>query len=168
MKDTKEGLFGKPPTVFLLAFAALMSLFSVAVDRLVLIGTNGDANVTLQIAGVFLINAGVIELARIDSGEKTVSREDAERKDTWRGEFEGFAVEKIAVSSAGSCHKSDVVRAYRRFYSKYRTEEAEGSPTDLDIFYLFAEWNLSKGTRVKPSSAGFVKGLIVKEDSLMT
>ena len=137
-------------------------------DRLTLLSTSGDANVTLQLAGVLLINAGFLELSRIDSGDKNVSREEDELTNTRREEFGEFARVRIEVTGGErSVHKSDVVRSFRRYYGKYRTEEVEGGVTDRDVEGMFAQWNKREGTGKLPTKAGFVKGLVVREDEIM-
>jgi len=102
-------------------------------------------------------------------GAKKVTKVERDERNVWVGEFEQFANERI-IGGGGekSCHKKDVVRAFRRYYGKYRVENSiEGGPTDMEIEGLFVEWNKSKGTGKFPTKAGFVKGLVVKEDVLL-
>lgn len=94
-----------------------------------------------------------------------MTRDEAELSSLWESEFADFAELKIVRKDSGSCHRNDMVKAYRRFYSKYRTSEVEGGPSDIDIEQLFVQWNKFKGSGVFASQAGFVKGVVLLEDA---
>ncbi|GMH56795.1 hypothetical protein TrRE_jg10474 [Triparma retinervis] len=168
VSDRLDGLFSPPPPLMLAFFFSLTAFLGLLTDRAVLLATGGDADAALQLAGVSVIGAGLLELARVDGGEKSISREEEEAARLRREEFEEFAGERMAVGGGErSCHKRDVVRSFRRYYSKYRVETEDGV-TDRDIEGLFVEWNKIKGTGKPPTKAGFVKGVVVKEDVLIT
>ncbi|GMI11216.1 hypothetical protein TrVE_jg4524 [Triparma verrucosa] len=163
--DRKAGLYSPVPAEFLAAYVCLVAALGVVIERLVLFyGTAGDTNLCLQLSVVALINGGFLELSRIDSGEKGVTRDEAELNTLWESEFEEFAEKKIVRKDSGSCHRNDVVKAYRRFYAKYRTNEVEGGPSDIDIEQLFVQWNKRVGSGVLASQAGFVKGVVLIEE----
>lgn len=105
----------------------------------------------------------------MDGGVKGVTKFEREIMEVRMVEFEEFAKERIISDRGGrSCHKKDVVRAFRRYYGKYRVDgSVEGGPTDMEIEGLFVEWNKNKGTGKLPTKAGFVKGVVVKEDVLL-
>ncbi|GMI35449.1 hypothetical protein TrCOL_g6369 [Triparma columacea] len=168
IKDRRDGLFGSPPPLILFTFCSLTAVAGLALDRFVLLTSQGDANVTLQLAGVLLINAAFLELSRVDSGSKSVTRSTSELQTLRSSEFTEFAKARInLLAPTGSCHKADVVRAFRRYYGKYRSAGEGGGITDREIEGLFVEWNKVEGTGKLPTKAGFVKGLAVKEDVLM-
>lgn len=169
LKDREEGMYSDAPLALLGAYLSLCLLAGTAVDRAVLrLAVAGDDAVTLQLAVLSLLSAGFLELSRIDSGEKMVDRVEAEREEGWRLDFEEFARERIVKKAEGSCHKSDVVRSFRRYYGKYRTEQVVGGPTDMDVERLLVKWNAGEGGSGKlPTSGGFVKGITVKADVLI-
>jgi hypothetical protein len=87
-------------------------------DRLVLLATEGDANVSLQLASVSLIAGGSLELGRIFSGEKNLTRQELDREMMLEREFDEFAEKRLV--KGGNCHRSEVVKAFRRYYAKVR------------------------------------------------
>ena len=132
------------------------------VDRIVLFVTEGDANVCLQLAGVAAINGAFFELGRVASGEKDKSREESEREITLTEEFSQFAADRL--EAGGNCHRSEVVRAFRRYNPKYRTDNSDFPLTDLEIEQLLRKWNRRMGND-EMSSAGFFSGIQLNKTS---
>jgi hypothetical protein len=165
LKDRNDGLFASLPVpmfgVLLLVFFAL----GIVMDRLILYLAEGSANVSLQLAGVSLISGASLELGRLASGEKGPTRQEFDRSMQLRQEFEAFAASRLKVG--GNCHRNDVVRAFRRFYAKYRQEDSSEYPlTNLEIEKLLREWNRSRGAlTAEMSSAGFYNGLSINEQA---
>ena len=91
-----------------------------------------------------MISGASLELGRLASGEKGPTRQEFDRSSLLRQEFEDFAASRLKLG--GNCHRNDVVRAFRRFYGKYRQEESVEYPlTNLEIERLLREWNRSRG-----------------------
>ena len=118
LKDRNEGLFASVPPYLLFVLSAVFFFVGVVMDRLLLLATEGDANVSLQLAGVSLIAGGALELGRIFSGEKGQTRQDFDRDVQLEQEFAEFAENRLMPG--GNCHRSEVVTAFRRYYAKVR------------------------------------------------
>ena len=124
----------------------------------------GSANVSLLSAGVCLISGASLELGRLASGEKGPTRQEFDRSSQLRHEFEDFAASRLKVG--GNCHRNDVVRAFRRYYAKYRQEESVEYPlTNLEIERLLRDWNRSRGGIAEMSSAGFYNGVSINDQA---
>mmetsp|Transcript_20562 Transcript_20562/g.26596 ORF Transcript_20562/g.26596 Transcript_20562/m.26596 type:complete len:339 (+) Transcript_20562:104-1120(+) len=162
LKDRNEGLFAPLPTDFQIILGAIFLTFGFLVDRIVLFVTEGDANVCLQLAGVAAINGAFFELGRVASGEKDKSREESEREITLTEEFSQFAADRL--EAGGNCHRSEVVRAFRRYNPKYRTDNSDFPLTDLEIEQLLRKWNRCMGND-EMSSAGFFSGIQLNKTS---
>jgi hypothetical protein len=120
LQDRNEGLFASVPPFLFFVLSAVFFFFGVVMDRILLLATEGDANVSLQLAGVSLIAGGALELGRIFSGEKGQTRQDFDRDAQLEREFAEFAEKRLMPG--GNCHRSEVVKAFRRYYAKVRCE----------------------------------------------
>lgn len=163
LKDRNDGLFASLPLplygVLLVVFLAL----GILTDRLVLLLADGSANVSLQYAVLGLLNGLFFELGRVASGEKGPTRDQYDRTSELREEFNEFASNRL--KRGGNCHRSDVVRAFRRYFAKYRQEDSEQYPlTNMEIERLLKEWN-SVNTLAEMTSAGFYNGLSINEQA---
>jgi len=76
LKDRNLGLYSDLPLTFLLSLGVIFLWIGVALDRVCLFLTEGDANICLQLGGVALINGAFFEIARIASGQKSINREE--------------------------------------------------------------------------------------------
>jgi len=162
LKDRNDGLFAKPPAPLLFVLGAVFLLLGVVVDRSVLFLAEGDSDFALELAGVSLIGGGALELGRIASGEKVDTRDDFDRDSQLADEFAEFAASRL--KPGGNCHRSEVVKAFRRFYGKYRVENDQYPLTDLEIERLVRKWNRSMGNE-EMSSAGFFKGIQINDQA---
>jgi hypothetical protein len=163
LKDRNEGLFAPLPLSYLLALGVVFFFLGVATERVILFLADGNTGVSLQLAGVSLIGGGAVELGRISTGEKKQTREDSDRDSRLAEEFLEFAQQRLLTG--GNCHRSDVIRAFRRYYAKYRQADHPEFPlSDLEIERLLRAWTRTLGT-VKISSAGFYKGVQINEDA---
>mmetsp|Transcript_17237 Transcript_17237/g.26122 ORF Transcript_17237/g.26122 Transcript_17237/m.26122 type:complete len:343 (+) Transcript_17237:143-1171(+) len=163
LKDRNDGLFASFPLplygVLLFVFLAL----GIITDRIVLLLAEGSANVSLQLAVLGLINGAFFELGRVASGEKGPTRDQFERTTELREEFNEFASNRL--KRGGNCHRSDVVRAFRRYFAKYRQEDSEQYPlSNMEIEGLLREWN-SVNTLAEMTSTGFYNGLSINEQA---
>jgi hypothetical protein len=162
LQDRNDGLFGDLPLPLLLLLALLFGSFGAVTDTLLVnFVLEGDRNASLQLAGVSLITAATFELGRIASGEKAPTRPQAERDDLLTAEFAAFADARLIMG--GNCHRSDVVAAFRRYYSKYRAMDSEEYPlSNLEIEGLLKVWT-ARLPRVERSSAGFYYGVQINK-----
>jgi hypothetical protein len=164
LQDRNDGLFGDLPIPLLLLLALVFIGLGAATDTLLVnFLFDGDRNISLQLAGVSLIAAAALELGRIASGEKAPTREEADRDGLLESEFTEFADKRLLVG--GNCHRSDVVAAFRRYYSKYRQVDSEDYPlTNLEIEGLLKAWT-ARLPRVEMSSAGFYYGVQINKEA---
>jgi len=128
-----------------------------------------DVDANLQLAGVTLISGGALELGRIASGEKKETREESDRSTRLEEEFATFASDRL--KPGGNCHRSEVVRAFRRYYAKYRRadiDDQEYAISDVEIERLLRNWSSSSsstGGAVERSAAGFYSGVQINKDA---
>ena len=122
-------------------------------------------NISLQLAGVTLLNGLFLELGRIASGEKQDTREENDRAMMLEQEFQEFATNRL--QQGGNCHRNDVVKAFRRYYAKYRQQDSEEYPlTDLEIEKLLKSWNkIDNMDRAEMTSSGFYYGIQINQDA---
>lgn len=167
VKDRNEGLFAPLPPVFLLLMGVVFCFLGFMVDRGLLLLAEGNQNSVLQLAGVSLIGGASLELGRIASGDKKMTREDYEREKMLREEFDDFAIKRLIVGQGGSVHRNEVMQAFRRFNSKYRVENDEYPLTDLEIERLVRIWNKMEGNREGVTSAGFLKNVKMNDQTVI-
>lgn len=161
LADRNEGYFGEYPLGFAAILSAVFVFLGVILDRAVYFLADGDAEVSLQLAGVSTISAAVWEVGRLAAKEKAPTREEYERDVMLYREFDEFASKRLVVGR-GSCHRSDVISAFRRFNPKYRDSESELYPlADIEIERILRVWNRERGSKTEMSSAGFFAGIVV-------
>ncbi len=182
LADRNDGYFGELPPSFMAILSVVFVIFGIVLDRTVyFLVADGDADVSLQLGGVSVIGGAVWEVGRLAAKEKAPTREEYERDVELYREFRGFAEKRIIVggrsgssssssssggrsvlSSSCSCHRSDVISAFRRFNSKYRTADNEQFPlSDIEIERILRKWNREFGSGSEMSSAGFFSGICV-------
>ncbi|GKY93061.1 hypothetical protein MPSEU_000274400 [Mayamaea pseudoterrestris] len=159
LKDRNDGLFADLPFALLAALVIIFFALGVGTDNLLTLLSQGNHNASLQLAGVSLIGAGVLELGRIASGEKKPTRGESDRETLLETEFADFAAERL--QAGGNCHRNEVVAAFRRYYSKYR--RADESLADLEIEQLLRAWSRSQGLEM--TNAGFYYGFKINKDA---
>ena len=77
-------------------------------------------------------------------------------------EFVEFADKRLRTG--GSCHRNEVVAAFRRYYAKYRQADNPSYPlADLEIEQLLRAWSRSRG--VEMTNAGFYYGIKINKDA---
>eukprot|EP00554_Chaetoceros_debilis_P016677 CAMPEP_0194114060 /NCGR_PEP_ID=MMETSP0150-20130528/18783_1 /TAXON_ID=122233 /ORGANISM="Chaetoceros debilis, Strain MM31A-1" /LENGTH=360 /DNA_ID=CAMNT_0038804153 /DNA_START=86 /DNA_END=1165 /DNA_ORIENTATION=+ len=153
LKDRNDGLFAPFPAAFSILMTVVFLILGVLTDRSLLLLSEGDSSAILQLAGVSLIGGASLELGRIASGEKMITRDDAERDMKLEQEFEEFAQKRLKVGEGGSVHRSEVISAFRRFYAKYRVENDQFPLNDLEIERLLRNWNKKSCNQESMSSA---------------
>ena len=160
LADRNAGYFSDLPLSLTAILSAVFVFFGVLLDRGVYFLADGDAEVSLQLAGVSAISAGFWEVGRLAAREKAPTRREYERDELLASEFDDFASRRLVVGK-GSCHRSDVISAFRRYNPKYRTADNESYPLgDLEIERLVRDW-ARRSAGVEMSSAGFFNGVFV-------
>lgn len=160
LQDRNEGLFASLPWEFLIILSFVFVALGYGTDALISALAEGDRTISLQLAGVSLIGGCSLELGRIASGEKKLTRQESDRESQLEAEFASFASERL--QSGGNCHRNEVVRAFRRYYAKYRQADSEEYPlTDLEIEQLLRAYCRPRG--VEMSSAGFYSGVQINQ-----
>ncbi|KAL7538672.1 hypothetical protein ACHAXR_008726 [Thalassiosira sp. AJA248-18] len=161
LADRNDGYFGDLPLSFTAILSAVFVFLGVVLDRTVYFLADGDAAVSLQLAGVSVIGGAVWEVGRLAAKEKAPTREEYERDVLLYQEFEEFANKRLVVGR-GSCHRSDVVSAFRRYNPKYRVADNEQyALADIEIERILRAWNREFGSGSEMSSAGFFSGISV-------
>ena len=165
LQDRNDGLFAALPLPMLFVLALVFCAFGFGADTLIVALADGDRNISLQLAGVSLISGASLELGRIASGEKAPTRDEADRDGQLIEEFEEFAQNRLVAG--GNCHRNDVVRAFRRYFAKYRQADSEEYPlTDLEIERLLKRWTKTTSpNEVETTSSGFIYGLSINKDA---
>jgi len=166
VKDRNDGLFTPLPVAFMLLMGVCFFALGFITDRALLFISEEDSTAVLQLAGISLIGGASLELGRIASGEKMITRADMIRDTMLAEEFNEFASKRLIVGQGGSSvHKNEVIRSFRRFFAKYRVENDQYPLTDLEIERLLRTWNKIKGNEEGLTSAGFVKGVNINDQA---
>jgi hypothetical protein len=168
LKDRNAGLFGPPPVPLLAVLGLTFVLLGTATQFLCLQLADGDGHSSIggELAGVSLIGGIFLEIGRVASGEKRLTRPEMDRAVLLRDEFDDFARNRMI--RGGSCHRSDVVRSFRRYHAKYRNADSQEYPlADLEIERLLRRWNESQvgGNRADVTSSGFYYGIQINPDA---
>jgi len=84
---------------------------------------------------------------------------------SWFEEFNEFAENRL--KEGGNCHRSDIVKSFRRYYAKYRQADSQEYPlTDLEIEKLLRFWNQKKNDgKAEMTSSGFYYGIQINTDA---
>jgi hypothetical protein len=165
LKDRNAGLFAAPPPVFLVVLGFVFLGLGTLLQLLVLQLSEGDSGVCAQLAGVALINGVFFEIGRIASGDKRMTRDELDRALELKREFEEFADKRLVAG--GNCHRSDIVKAFRRFHAKYRQADSDDFPlADLEIEKLLRAWNqINNKGQAEMTQTGFYYGLSINKDA---
>jgi hypothetical protein len=164
LQDRNSGLFASPPLPFLLLLTVVFLILGTITQFVFLQLADGDSGVCAQLAGVSLIGGGFLEIGRIASGEKQMTRDELDRAIQLKEEFNEFAEKRLIIG--GNCHRSDIVKAFRRYHAKYRQAYSEDYPlTDLEIEKLLRAWNVRENQPAEMTSSGFYYGIQVNKDA---
>jgi hypothetical protein len=136
-------------------------MIGVLVDRSIVSGA-GDVSgyFALSSGAVGCLWAGFYELGRMQkSGYRASRQEQAEMDAEWQ-DFLAFAEERLELRPTGRLHISEVNRAFRQMYAKYRTTD---QMTD-DSFKKYFRAYIRPRTGQK-GRQGFFKGVALKEQA---
>lgn len=165
VKDRNDGLFAEFPLAFTILMWIVFLVLGIVTDRTLLLATEGDSNIVLQLAGVTLIGGASLEIGRIASGEKMKTREEYERDENLAREFQEYTAKKLIYGEGGSVHRSEVINTFRRYYAKYRVDNDQFPLNDLEIEQLLRKWNRTTGNQEKMSGSGFLKNVKLNENA---
>lgn len=165
LRDRNAGLFAPPPAPLLVLLGLAYACLGTAAQFLCLQLAEGDSGVCGQLAGVSLIGGIFLEVGRLASGEKGLTRDEMDRAVMLKDEFDEFATKRLIPG--GNCHRSDVVKSFRRYHAKYRQADSTEYPlTDLEIEKLLRGWNRSENRgQAEMTSAGFYYGIQINTDA---
>lgn len=158
LKDRNEGLFSSLPNDYYFILFVIFIIFGCFTDVIVRAITE-DGTISLQVACTSFISGGALELGRIFSGEKRVTREFLNNEIQLQDQFQEFASNRLKCG--GNCHRSEVVKAFRRYYAQYRQDD---DLSDLEIERVFRLW-CQKTMNINMSSAGFFSGVSINQDA---
>ena len=162
--DRAEGLAAPAPLLVQVATGALYLLFSYALERVLTVAASDT--VVFYLGASTSIWGGLFEVAR----PRLRTRSQEEQRRAWEADFARFAEARLTAS--GTCHETEIVRAFRRYYPKYR---AGRGITDSDIFDLMRRWMSVPRTQLLPggaisteivsarSAAGYYNAALTKE-----
>ena len=168
LADRADGLASDAPPLVRLFTAALFVVAGVLVERI--ISTLGSDTAVFYLGASSCVWGGLYEVARPTLPTREVAERDAMRK----GEFRRFVEARFVVGGPStSCHESEVARAFRRFYPKYRIDRGI---SDAEIYALMRRWMSVPRTQLLPgaaigteivsarTAAGFYKGISLAEE----
>ena len=169
LTDRNDGYDSNIPLTLLTLLSIVYLILGIIIDRAVyFFVTDGDADVSLQLGGVCAITAAVYEIGRLATKEKPITRTEYNRNVELYNEFIDFASKRIIVKSTSSsttCHRSDVISAFRRYNPKYRTADTTTEEqyyiSDIEIERILKRWNREYGSGINMSSAGFFQGISI-------
>ncbi|GAX14351.1 hypothetical protein FisN_11Hh192 [Fistulifera solaris] len=158
LRDRNDGLFANVPNILYVAMVIVFFAAGAVTDSLAQLAA-GPA-VSLPLAGVCLVTGAAWELGRVASGDKRVTRDEMETAERLEQEFSEFVQARLLPG--GNCHRQEIVKAFRRYYAKYRSEEGL---SDLEIERLIRSWSQTQQGNVKMSSSGFYSGVRINTDA---
>lgn len=164
LQNRNEGYFSEYPPQLTLVLGMVFLMFGIVADRSVYFLADGEATIPVELGGVAAIGGAFWEVGRLAAGEKGATKEESERDTMIAGEFEEFAERRLITGrSTLSVHRSEVVKAFRRFNPKYRVENEEYPLTDIEIERVVRRWARIRG--IEMSSAGFFSGVGIDSDA---
>lgn len=140
--DRAEGLAAEAPLLVQVATVALYLIFSYLLER-VLTAASSDTLV-FYLGASASIWGGLFEVAR----PRLRTRSQEEERRAWEADFARFAEARLTAS--GTCHETEIVRAFRRSYPRYR---AGRGISDREILELMRRWMRVPRTQLLPGGA---------------
>jgi hypothetical protein len=143
--------------------------------------------ISIQLACVTIIGSGALELGRIASGDKGQTKDENIRSNQLQDEFIIFVTDRLIIyekSKTKNVHKSEIIAAFRRYYSKYRVrpedqitttqiiqqndlqqqQQLNDNVSDLEIERLLRSWAKNQDG-IDMTSAGFFYGVGINRDA---
>ena len=144
LDDRAEGFAAPAPLLVRVATGALFLLCSYALERVLTSAASDQA--AFYLGASSSIWGGLYEVAR----PRLRTRSEEEQRRAWEADFVRFAEARLGLTAGGSCHETEIVRAFRRFYPKYR---AGREITDNEVFDLMRRWMSVPRTQLLPGGA---------------
>lgn len=146
LEDRAEGLAAPAPPVVRATTAALFASAGFLLERL--LSSAGSEQAALYLGASTCIWGGLYEVAR----PKLKTRDERELEATRQAEFLAFAEAKLRYSdrTTDTVHETEVVRAFRRYYPKYR---ADRGVSDKELFDLMRVWMSVPRRQLLPGGA---------------
>ncbi|KAL1498533.1 hypothetical protein AB1Y20_013854 [Prymnesium parvum] len=159
LRDRREGLAADAPLAIKAIAALLFGAAGLLLERLLLLALE-DVSFVLSVGICACIGAGLLEVIR----DPLPTREERDWNRKLVDEFFVFASERLQPT--GRCHESEIVRAFRAYYPRYRrsdmrrTEDGVSLP-DERVAALVRSWNGEVGRPAVRTPAGYWKGISV-------
>jgi hypothetical protein len=164
LRNRNNGYFSEYPPQLTIVLGVLFLLFGIIADRSIYFLADGEATIPVELGGVAAISGAFWEVGRIAAGEKSATKEESDRESLIESEFEEFASKRLVSGrSSLSVHRSEVVKAFRRYNPKYRVENDEYPLSDIEIERVARAWARRRG--IDMSGAGFFSGLGIDSDA---
>eukprot|EP00956_Cyclotella_meneghiniana_P043296 scaffold262830_cov79-Cyclotella_meneghiniana.AAC.1 len=158
LRDRNDGYFSEYPKQLTIVMGIIFLLFGIVADRSVYFLADGEVDIPVELGGVAALGGAFWEVGRLAAGEKGATKQESDRDDLIQTEFEEFANRRLITGrSTSNVHRSELVKAFRRFNPKYRVENEEYPLSDIEIERVARRWARSRG--IEMSSAGFFSGV---------
>ncbi len=109
LRDRNDGLFANVPNNLYVAMVIVFFAAGAVTDSLAQF-LAGPA-VSLPLAGVCLVTGAALELGRVASGDKRVTRDEMETAERLEQEFSEFVQARLLPG--GNCHRQEIVILFR-------------------------------------------------------
>lgn len=157
VKDRDEDLAASAPLAVRLPVLLLCIAGGLLLDRLLVVALE-DTTFVISVGICACIGGGLLEVIR----EPRPTREERDLKLQLEAEFLAFSASRLEVG--GRCHETEIVRAFRKFYPRYRSRDmgrtADGvSLSDDRISDALSVWNRQMGRPGERTSSGYWKGI---------
>jgi len=165
LKDRKEKLATSAPIAVKAIILTLFIAAGLLVERILLVALE-DSSFVISLGICSCIGGGLLDVIR----EPLPTREERDTLRRLTDEFFVFANERIEPS--GRCHETEIVRAFRAFYPRYRQRDmkrsADGiSLPDDEIADVVRTWNAQVGRPGMRTSSGYWKGISVAQPAAL-
>ena len=163
LRERNSGYFSEYPPQLSIVLGMIFVLLGIIADRSVYFLSDGEASIPVELGGVTAISGAFWEVGRLAAGEKSSTKVESERDTLLLSEFEEFANKRLILRSNASVHRSEVVKAFRRYNPKYRVMNEEYPLSDVEMERIVKGWARRRGLEM--SSAGFLGGVGIDSDA---
>ena len=165
LEDRAGGYASEAPLPVRVATGALFAAAGFALERVLTAASSEQA--AFYLGASTTLWGSLYEVAR----PKLASRAEREQREVREADFIAFA--EARLEAGGSCHETEIVKAFRRYYPKYRVNRGI---TDKEVYDLMRRWMSVPRTQLLPggaisteivsarSPAGYYSGLSVAKE----
>ena len=157
LEDREARLSSDAPLAVTVATLSLFLLIGLVSERLLIFSLE-DSSFVLSLGICGCLGGGLYELIR----PKLLTREEFRAREFLQSEFTDFAAARLMPTRTGACHETEVIKAFRLFYGKYRRApqaDEEGGISDSEILSLMRNW--ARFIAAERSPAGYWKGVMI-------